>query len=63
MYNQLLSECIPTLVVQPYAGGTTLRWWYNLTLVVQPYSGGTTLHWRYHPMLVVLTPLTLTHFS
>jgi len=41
MYNQLLSECIPTLVVQPYAGGTTLLWRYHPTLEVPPYAGGT----------------------
>jgi len=27
-YKQLFSKSTPTLVVHPYAGGTTLRWWY-----------------------------------
>ena len=26
--KQLLSEGIPMLEVQPYAGGTSLHWWY-----------------------------------
>jgi len=28
-YAQLLSKSTPTLVVHPYARGTTLRWWYK----------------------------------
>jgi len=47
----------PTLVVQPYAGGTTLRWWYNPTLEVPPYTGGTTLCWWYWhrwPLLILV---------
>jgi len=26
--KQLFSKSTPTLVVHPYAGSTTLRWWY-----------------------------------
>jgi len=28
-YKQLLAESTPTLEAQPYAGGTSLRWWYR----------------------------------
>jgi len=28
-YKQLLSKSNPSLMVYPYAGGTTLRWWYR----------------------------------
>jgi len=41
MNKQLLSKSNPTQVVHPYAGGTSLRWWYIPTLVVHPYAGGT----------------------